>query len=85
MISNVDDVVACLNPPLELGELRRLLARLAGSLHSLVRACPGSADTVLDGLALLEIADGGSKTVQTSSASPLAAKADDIVNAIQAI
>jgi len=85
MISNVDDVVACLDPPLDLGELRRLLAQLAGSLYSLVGACSGSADKALDGLALLDIADGESKTVQTSSASPLATKADDIVKAIQAI
>jgi hypothetical protein len=85
MISNVDDIVACLNPPLDLGELRGLLAQLVGSLHSLVGACSGSADKVLDGQALLDIADGESKSVQTTSASPLASKADDIVNAIQTI
>lgn len=82
MVPLVDDIVACLEPPLELDELRPLLTRLLSTLDTLVSACNDVQADVLTDMQALSI--GGTGTNGVSSATTALVKTmTDLRHSIQ--
>ncbi|PVG04459.1 hypothetical protein CPB86DRAFT_218980 [Serendipita vermifera] len=82
MVTIVDDIVACCNPPLELIELRRLLARLSSSLRNLAQTCGGSVTTISESLTTLKVTDYTPDHAQTPTIASQMTKVEEIARAI---
>jgi hypothetical protein len=85
IVTIVDDIVACCNPPLELIELRRLLARLSSSLRNLAQACGESVTTISENLTTLKITDSTPDHAPPSSVTGQMIRVEEIARSISDI